>query len=227
MNLKKYIRQKSEEDAEKLISESDEQFCRAIAEQSVTAPQARVKTPKHKLWVWLSSAAAVAAAAVMTTVVLVNNRPIYYQQDVFNCRTATMEQLQADSKYFSICEPETPLEEVQITVAHDIETDDKLCYFLDSKYEVAEANLAEVNLTIVVNKHYHHYFNMDDYNTVKLSEYTVDYETGYNELIIPCYCYRGRIKVKTETVYFEYKLLRGFDDEIFINEIQKLVQLKK
>lgn len=224
MDLKKYIRQKSEEDAEKLFSEGDEQFCHTLAEQAGAAPHPQLRKPKYKFWAWISSAVAIVAAAVITTVVLLNNSPIYYQIGDIEKVGSNIEQLQNDSKYFTVSEREEVIE-VGITLSYDSKSGDKLYYNFSTTYK-AEANIAKVDLTIVINKNYHHTFDMEDSNTKALSDYTVIYETVERPEAFGYY-YRGRINVKTETVYLEYRLLMGFDDEIFFNEIQKLVQLKK
>lgn len=48
MNIKKYIEEQAEKDAEKLITESDRQFCLELAQKA--AEQQREEKPRRKWW---------------------------------------------------------------------------------------------------------------------------------------------------------------------------------
>ena len=222
MRVKKYLREQGEKEAEQLLTEGDRAFCQSLVEQ-VKEP---VKKPRVKMWAALSSALAVCVTlAVVLPVVLSNRSPkVYYRDENVLSQESTLANLQADVKYFSIVGFDEA-QEVTVSLNYDSISNDKLYYSLNARFD--SNNIA---IDVVVNKNYQYKFETGNTPiTQQLVNYSVTYYYEENESFLPNIKsaeYRGEIKLKTETVYFDYRQAIAQGDAVFFQDIQSYIQTK-
>lgn len=229
MDLKEYLQQQAEKDAEALITEGDRQHLEKLMQKIDEAPApVKVKTPWYRRWQFLSGAAVAAVAVIIAaSVVLINDRPsefLYSDKHIVTV-VSELQSLQTDLKYFSVIDSESTQYEVR--KSYDSVSGDKLYYSASTRYM-----LSEVNLVFVINERYDYKFDIkSETSTKQLTDYSVAYAkmsdmSGTNAF--NAIKYSGWIKLQTETVYFNYLQpdLEILDDETFFAGIQQIVGVK-
>ncbi|MBD5584927.1 MAG: hypothetical protein HDQ88_07585 [Clostridia bacterium] len=232
MNFKDYFQKQAEAQADKLITESDRQFCKALLESNEevssqpVAPVAVIaKKPWYKQWDIIASiACAVCILVIIVSSVLINNNKddFLFKDENIVSDVATVEQLQSDLKYVSL-----PNNLNEISYSYDSVTKTRLFYNIKQKTEIAD-----VELVVVINENYNYSFEFDKEEiTETLDSYSVIYNKKESiNLSGTTYNYKGYIKVQTETVYFEYKAQEAipeeYADEAFFDDIQQLIGVK-
>lgn len=227
MNLKKLF--KSNEDGiEVSLTEGDEQLRQKLL-QEVRANAAKrqpEEAPRryNNFWKVFSAVATACVAVVVVTVSVVftrDNSFVYYKEEDIQTKTSNILTLSEDSDYFKF----DLSEDYIITLKYDEVSGDHL-YYSAEKTILGTENLFQ----IVINEHYTlPYEELQDAKTVTLDSYAITYEfSQYNleELGIEGSKYIGYIKVQTETVYFDMKLLPSMQEEQFFDYIQTIVKVK-
>lgn len=227
MNLKKLF--KSNEDGiEVSLTVGDEQLRQKFL-QDVRANAAKRQTEEaprryNNFWKVFSAVATACVAVVVVTVSVVltrDNSFVYYKEENIETMSSNIDELQNSVKYFSFQTDS----ECEVKLKYDSISGDKLFYSLDSRGVGSEKAFQ-----IVINEHYTlPYEELRDAKTVTLDSYAITYEfSQYNleELGIEGSKYIGYIKVKTETVYFDMKLLPSMQEEQFFDYIQTIVKVK-
>ena len=84
-------------------------------------------------------------------------------------------------------------------------------------------------ILVVINEKYNYKFDLPNGVNYALSDYNVIYQSEIVEAspILEGICYKGKIQVQTEIVYFEYTQLPALGDEAFFESIQQIIQVKK
>lgn len=228
MDYKEFLQKQAEEEAEKLITDSDRQYYKTLFEKNEQAETASpvaviAKKPWYKQWSVLSSiACAVCVLVIIVSSVLVNNRNGFlYKEENIVTENVTISNAREELKYFELKD-----NDFLIKKSYDNPSKSTLYFSFQG-----ETDVAEVSLTVVVNEHYNYKFTLsEDIHTQTLDKYTVNYNKNENiNLSGITYDYRGYIKVQTETAYFEYKQqipLGEYADEAFFDDLQQLITLK-
>ena len=227
MNLKKYLQQQAEKDAESLITEGDRQFSMQLAQ---SAPQT---APKHKRFNFaaISSVAAVCLIAVVLGITLpltLNKQPavdvIRYKEENVVQTVCTIEDVNYNSKYFKIEADEDLTFRFQLN--YDSVSGDKLYYSV-----IVSTEISVFTLNIVINENYKFSFEMsEEIFHEPLSQYAVEYsKKSVDGALTTQNIYRGYVKVASETVYVDYT--QEFDlgaqaDRAFFDEIQSILKVK-
>ncbi|MDE7163276.1 MAG: hypothetical protein K2O44_04275 [Clostridia bacterium] len=215
MDIKKYLQQKAEEDASSVLSESDKEYCKAIAQQSDLPPRNRYN---RKFWVCISCAVCVLLAAVITiAVIFAPKKPIMYFEDKIVSRISAIDELNADSQFFSVDSSDSVMSEIKMY--YDEESGDKLYYRvnLDGFFEKS-------TIILVINKNYTYPFDeLSEISTEPLEGYTLNYSVDEN---FDNTQYTGWIQLKTETVYITYTQKLPLGDQAFFTYVQSVVQAK-
>ncbi|MDE5766063.1 MAG: hypothetical protein K2I17_02720, partial [Clostridia bacterium] len=124
MDIKEYLQQKAEEDASSVLSESDKEYCKAIALQSNLPPRNRYN---RKFWACISCAFCVLVAAIITiAVIFAPKKPIMYFEDNILSQNATISELNGDLQFFSVDSSVGITSETKMY--YDSESEDKLYY---------------------------------------------------------------------------------------------------
>lgn len=227
MNLKKLF--KSNEDGiEVSLTEGDEQLRQKLL-QDVRANAAKRQTEEaprryNNFWKVFSTVATACVAVVVVTVSVVftrDNSFVYYKEEDIKIKDSVLTELQIESKYLNF----ELFEGYTITLHYDTQSGDHLYY------TAKNAILGTENLfQIVINEHYTlPYKELEKPQTSELDNYNIVYQKNMyvmEELGIEGSNYRGYIKVKTETVYFDMKLLPSMQEEQFFDYIQTIVKVR-
>lgn len=223
MNIKKYLQQRAEKDAEKLLTEEDRQFCRNlfIAESAPQQPViAKPKTFKIKV---LTSLAAVLVIGIVlgVTLPLVLNRnipvgDIHYKEENIVQTACTIEDVNDNAKYFQIIEAENMSLFTQLK--YDSVSKDKLYYIIEG-----DTGIAVFTLYIVINKNYDFEFSIGNELLIKPEIYNLNYEVikGNNTAN-----YLGVINNGTETAYINYNQIYDLGEQVFFAELQSVLTVK-
>lgn len=227
MNLKKLF--KSNEDGiEVSLTEGDEQLRQKLLQEvraNATKRQAEEKPRRYNnFWKVFSAVATACVAVVVVTVSVVftrDNSFVYYKEENIETMSSNIDELQNSIKYFSFQTDS----ECEVKLKYDSISGDKLFYSLDSRGVGSEKAFQ-----IVINEHYTlPYKELEKPQTSKLDNYNIVYQKNMyvmEELGIEGSNYRGYIKVQTETVYFDMKLLPSMQEEQFFDYIQTIVKVK-
>lgn len=218
MDIKKYLQQKAEEDASSVLSESDKEYCKAIALQSDLPPRNRYN---RKFWACISCAVCVLIAAVITiAVIFAPKKPLMYFEEI-DFQSSTIEELNNDSKYFKVNSLENT--SYDFSMNYDVDSGQKLYYeanirgFFENSYVIT-------SLLIVINKYYNYpYEKLGEMVTQPLNGYTLNY---YVDESFESTQYTGWIKLKTETVYITYTQTPSLGDQAFFTYVQSVIQAK-
>lgn len=225
MNIKKYIEQQAEKDAESLITESDREFCMQLA---IKAQQTAPKRRKFKSVV-ISSMATVCVVALVLGITLpltLNKQSaaneIFYKEENVDKVACTIEDVNNNSKYFKVEETEGFALHYQLH--YDSITEDKLYYSVD----VTNGMVSTFTLYIIVNKNYSYDFEKyEDLLHEQLTQYDIEYNIErVGSAMLTELKYRGIIKVESETVYIDYTQNIDIGDEAFFGDIQSVLKLK-
>lgn len=220
MNLKKYLQQQAEKDAEIFLTEDDELFIEQLVEDDTLAAEVR-KSRSKKLWAPFASFATVLVAAVIIFPVVFANRgtnEIFYQEENVISTPCQFEEMQPNLKYFQI--EENVESNYLVSLSYDSVSNDKLYYKVEGSTEISE-----FVFNIVINQNYHFNYNLGvNPLSVELSDYNLsfkqveidDFEAGY----------KGLIKRESETIYIEYKQIIDVGAQAFFDDIQSIIKVK-
>lgn len=225
MNLKKYLRQQAEKDAESLLTDDDRQFSMQLAQS------AQQTLPKRKRFNFaaISSVVATCLVAIILGITLpltINKQPaideIFYNEENVAQTACTLEDVNYNSKYFKIEETESITFRYQLN--YDSVTGDKLYYSVS----VTGGIISTFTLDIVINENYNYNFEM--YGEIlngQLSQYSVEYNSQIEEGVMSTELkYKGIIKVESEIVYIDYKQSFEIGDQAFFEDIQNVLKVK-
>lgn len=204
MNVKKFLREQAEKNAENLLDENDllylQQF-ESVEEGAATAKPRGLS--RKKLWAILSPVVTVAVAAIIIfpSVFVKRKGNIFYQEANVRETTSTFNDLQTDTKYFNFMEySETPY---RVMLNYDSISNDKLYYTLEGTNEIL---LSDFKFYVIINENYNYNFELNENLFVKeFNNYNLKYE--YIEIEVGAstnYIYKGIITVNTEIIYIEY-----------------------
>lgn len=220
MDIKKYLQQKAEEDVSSVLSEEEKEYCKSIALESEF--QKGRRRLDRRFWVPFSCALCVLLAAVIAIAIIFAPRksPIRYFDDKIVSQASNLEELNDNTKFFSVVQVENT--SFEFSLSYDSDSGDKLYY---------EANIKgffeNSNLVIVVNKNYEYPFKKpaDGIVVKKLDNYLLNYFVDENAGRVE---YSGWINLKTETAYITYTniLSQSPDDEAFFTYVQSVIQAK-
>lgn len=224
MNLKKYLKQRAEEDAESLITESDREFCMQLAQN------ARQIAPKRKRFnlAAVSSAAAVCLVAVILGITLplvLNRQPaveeIHYKEENVAKTACTIEEVNINTKYFQISQTENII--ILPMLNYDSVSGDKLYYSVS-----VTTQISVFTLYIVINENYSYSFEKyEDLSYGQLAQYSVEYNVERVDGVMATELkYRGIISVESETVYIDYTQNFDIGDDAFLDDIQNVLKVK-
>lgn len=222
MNIKKYLRQQAEKDAESLLTESDRQFSMQLAERVQQPVQQKPKTFRIKAF---ASAAAVLLVAVVLGVTLpltLNKQPpvndVHYKEENIVQTACTIDEVNYNAKYFQLDEAEDM--SFQSYLKYDSVSGDKLFYSV-----TITTDISEFTLDVVVNEKYNYDFKLKDdlrneqltnYNINFFDKHTIDEETQYT----------GYVKINSEIVYIDYLQYIDLDDKAFFDQIESVLKVK-
>lgn len=224
MKFKEYIQQQADKDDEKLLTESDLQFCAQLAEDVQERPLHNSKMSKTKFWAALSSAVAVVLLAVIILPFAFANKPVddvYYKEENIVNRECSLEELNSGLNNFIIEQSE--FYDLKIRLFYDSESSNSLYY------EIINTGLiSDFNLIIVVNRNYHFNFDLDNEPLKEqLSDYSVEYLcTKSNSLTDMGVGYKGKIQLNEEVAYIEYKQVVDLGEQAFFDDIQSVLKAK-
>lgn len=220
MDIKKYLQQKAEEDVSSVLSEEEKEYCKSIVLESEF--QKGRRRLDRRFWVPFSCALCVLLAAVIAIAIIFapSKSPIRYFDDKIVSQTSNLEELNSNSKYFSVAQNENT--SCEFSLGYDSDSGDKLFYEvnLDGIFEKS-------HLVFVVNKNYNYPFNIEG-NAIaekKLEDYTLNYFMNVGGDRVQ---YKGWVKIKTETAYITYTNIasQSPDDEAFFTYVQSVIQAK-
>lgn len=227
MNLKKLF--KSNEDGiEVSLTEGDEQLRQKLLQEvraNAAKRQAEEKPRRYNnFWKVFSAVATACVAVVVVTVSVVftrDNSFVYYKEENIKISPSSVSALLNDSKYFEFLFTD----EYDIILKYDDVSGDHLFYSANNTNAITDSRFQ-----IVINEHYTlPYKELEKPQTSKLDNYNIVYQKNMyvmEEFGIEGSNYRGYIKVKTETVYFDMKLLPSMQEEQFFDYIQTIVKVK-
>lgn len=165
-------------------------------------------------------------AAVIITVTCIfaprGNNDILYRDEMLKSKSSSFAFMQEDLHFFVFDKIEPNVQQIDMT--YDTISNDKLFYSFD-----AELDLSFLSMVVVINEKYNYKFDLPNGINYALSDYNVIYQSEIVEAspILEGICYKGKIQVQTETVYFEYTQLPALGDEAFFESIQQIIQVKK
>lgn len=223
MNVKKFLREQAEKNAENLLDENDLLFLQqfeGVEEGAATAKPRGLS--RKKLWAILSPVVTVAVAAIIIfpSVFVKRKGDIFYQEANVREAASSIEDLRSELKYFYIESKEI---ENTVLLNYDLISNDKLYYTING------ANIiSEFTFYIVVNENYSYNFHLSESLLVKeFADYTLKYEHIETEVGASVeYIYRGEITVNTETIYIEYNQVIDLGEHVFFDDIESIIKVK-
>lgn len=227
MNLKEYLQQQAGKDVENLLTDSDREFCRQLAQDVQEKPaETQSKRPKIKLWAGIGSAvAAVLLAVIIIPFALVKkpaNELLYQEENVANT-VCSLEDLNNDSNVFEVIQTENS--NITVKQFYDTVSNDSLYY------EVNVTGIISVyRIFVVVNNKYNYKFDLsEELLSAQLSDYSLNYESFKPDGSGIEAQYQGVIKLNTETVYIDYEQsidLEDLSEQVFFEDIQSVLKVK-
>lgn len=224
MNLKKFVGLKHESPYELQLTEKEEELYNSILDRVESNSAQRTVTKKRvSMWKIVTPVVSVLCAVAITlTCVFTLKAPtdFRYNDEYVESEESTFIALQTDTKCFDLSYFENYKN--QVSFSYDLKSNDKLYY---SNFVNLESST--INLVVVINEKYNYTFDLKSETTDKqLTDYTVTYcsESSRGD---PQINYRGYIKVKTETVYFDYIQTPALGDDAFFESIQQIIKIKK
>lgn len=223
MKLKKYIKLMEDEPQEEM-TEHELELYNSLLER--VEKNAAVRTAKQAKMLKIFTPIVSSLVVIVFTIVCVfslknsTNEILYKDINVIS-KIVDYTELQTNIKFFTIENIESESE--QIKMSYDSESNDKLYYSVSGYVESSS-----INFVILINEKYNYNFDLDgEEKSAHLADYTVFY-TVENIRDIPAKKkFRGRIKVQTEIVYFEFIQKPALGDEAFFETIQQVVKVKK
>ncbi len=223
MNVKKFLREQAEKNAENLLDENDllylQQF-ESVEEGAATAKPRGLS--RKKLWAILSPVVTVAVAAIIIfpSVFVKRKGNIFYQEANVREVASTIEDLRSNLKYFDIESKEI---ESTVLLNYDLVTNDKLYYTLEGVKQ-----LSEFKLYILINENYHKNFDIGSGLAIQeMTDYNLNYECiEVEDIGSVTNLYRGIITVNTEIIYIEYNQLIDLGEQAFFDDIESIIKVK-
>ncbi len=223
MNVKKFLREQAEKNAENLLDENDLLFLQhfeSVEEGAATAKPRRLS--RKKLWAILSPVVTVAVAAIIIfpSVFVKRKGNIFYQEANVREVASTIEDLRSNLKYFDIESKEI---ESTVLLNYDLVTNDKLYYTLEGVKQ-----LSEFKLYILINENYHKNFDIGSGLAIQeMTDYNLNYECiEVEDIGSVTNLYRGIITVNTEIIYIEYNQLIDLGEQAFFDDIESIIKVK-
>lgn len=187
---------------------------------------ATVRTAKRvKLWSIFAPIVSSLLVAAITLTCVFSLRKIsdefLYKDDNIVTQESEYELMKTDLVFFDLSFNNYILS--QVDMSYDLISNDKLFYRVISNFETST-----LEMIIVINEKYNYKFDLKgEVKSVQLVDYTLFY-TVENIRDIPAKKkFRGRIKVQTEIVYFEFIQKPALGDKAFFETIQQVVKVKK
>ena len=132
MNVKKFLREQAEKNAENLLDENDLLYLQEFESVEEGAATAKPRgLSRKKLWAILSPVVTVAVAAIIIfpSVFVKRKGDIFYQEANVREMTSTFNDLQEDTHYFQFVDNiNSPF---RVTLNYESVINDKLFYVLD------------------------------------------------------------------------------------------------
>ncbi len=223
MKLKKYIKLMEDEPQEEM-TEHELELYNSLLER--VEKNATVRTAKRvKLWSIFAPIVSSLLVAAITLTCVFSLRKIsdefLYKDDNIVTQESEYELMKTDLVFFDLSFNDYILN--QVDMFYDSQSNDKLFYGVISNFETST-----LEMIIVINEKYNYKFDLKgEVKSVQLVDYTLFY-TVENIRDIPAKKkFRGRIKVQTEIVYFEFIQKPALGDEAFFETIQQVVKVKK
>lgn len=223
MNVKKFLREQAEKNAENLLDENDllylQQF-ETVEEGAATAKPRRVS--RRKLWAIISPFVTVAVAAVIIfpSVFVKRKGDIFYQEANVREVASSIEDLRSDLEFFDISVQES---DITVLLNYDSISNDKLYYTLEGATAISD-----YKIYVKINENYNYNFQLSENIFVKeLNNYTLKYE--YIEIEVGAsinYIFKGEITVNAEIVYIEYNQLIDLGEQAFFDDIESIIKVK-
>lgn len=223
MNIKKYLRQQAEKDAESLLTESDRQFSMQLAE-SVQQERVQRKPKTFRIKAFASAAAVLMVAVVLgvTLPLTLSKQPavneVHYKEENMLQNDCTIEDVNYNAKYFQLNEAEDMSFESYFK--YDSVSGDKLFYSV-----TVSTDISEFNLVIVVNEKYNHDFKLkDDLRNEQRTNYDINFfekHTSREEIQ-----YTGYVKINSEIVYIDYFQFIDIGPDAFFDQIESVLKVK-
>ena len=224
MNIKKYLQEQAEKDAEAFLNEADELFIKQLVENDSSATVAQSRRKKSKsFWAVLGSVATVVIAAIIIFPSVFVNRganDIHYKDGNIIEVACQFEEMQPNLKYFQV--EENVSSPYRITLNYDSVSNDKLYYTLEGA-----TIIAKYKLNLVINDKYIYNFELsDNLITVDLSSYTISYaKSGISGMGVEVR-YLGYIKLQTEIIYIDYQQMIDIGEQAFFDDIESIIKVK-
>ena len=224
MNVKKFLREQAEKNAENLLDENDllylQQF-ESVEEGAATAKPRGLS--RKKLWAILSPVVTVAVAAIIIfpSVFVKRKGDIFYQEANVREMTSTFNDLQEDTHYFQFVDNiNSPF---RVTLNYDSVSNDKLFYVLDGITAISR-----FKYYIIINENYQKPFDIGndilfhEFNGYNLNYECIEIEVGASVE----YIFKGKITVNTEIIYIEYNKLIDLGEQAFFDDIESIIKVK-
>lgn len=225
MNVKKFLREQAEKNAENLLDENDllylQQF-ESVEEGAATAKPRRVS--RRKLWAIISPFVTVAVAAVIIfpSVFVKRKGDIFYQEANVREVASSIEDLRSDLEFFDISVQES---DITVLLNYDSISNDKLYYTLEGTNEIS---LSDFKFYVIINENYNYNFELNENLFVKeFNNYNLKYE--YIEIEVGAsinYIFKGKITVNTEIIYIEYNQIIDLGEQAFFDDIESIIKVK-
>ena len=223
MKLKKYMKLMEDEPQEEM-TEHELELYNSLLER--VEKNATVRTAKRvKLWSIFAPIVSSLLVAAITLTCVFSLRKIsdefLSKEDNIVTQESAYDLMKPDMVFFDLSFNNYILS--QVDMSYDLISNDKLFYRLISNFETST-----LEMIIVINEKYNYKFDLKgEVKSVQLVDYTLFY-TVENIRDIPAKKkFRGRIKVQTEIVYFEFIQKPALSDEAFFKTIQQVVKVKK
>lgn len=224
MKLEEFLRQQAEKDVENLLTESDREFCRQLAQDVREKPaETQCKRPKIKLWAGIGSAVAAVLLAVIIIPFALIKKPddeiLYKEENIVNT-VCSLEDLNNDSTVFEVIQTEDS--KIAVKRFYDTVSNDFLYYEVN-----VTGIISEYYLYVVVNSKYNYNFDLgQELLSVQLPDYSINYcsvTPDDNRIEAK---YKGVINLNTETVYIDYGQLIDLGEQVFFEDIQSILKVK-
>ena len=224
MKLEEYIRQQVEKDVENLLTDSDREFCRKLAQDVQKRPAVKQsRRPKIKLWASIGSAVAAVLLAVIIIPFALIKKPadeILYQEENVANTVCSVEDLNNGSSSFEVIQTENS--KITVKQFYDTVSNDALYYEVN-----VTGIISEYSLYVIVNSKYNYKFDLsENLFSVQLSDYSINYSSAIPEESRMEAKYKGVIKLNTETVYIDYGQLVDLGEKAFFDDIQSVLKVK-
>ena len=223
MKLKKYMKLMEDEPQEEMTEHELELYNSLLERVEKNAAVRTAKRVKFRK-ICAPIVSTVLLAIITLTCVFTLNRvsnEILYKDDKVITQESNVQEMLKDIQRFDLSNFESLSN--QVRMSYDSISNDKLFYNILAKIENSQ-----LELVIVINEKYNYKFDLKgEVKSVQLVDYTLFYTVEHIRDIPAKKKFRGRIKVQTEIVYFEFFQKPALGDEAFFETIQQVVKVKK